>query len=55
MTRFGEVEVTAGRLAGVEVLHVSRHLPGHARVSNHVTHRANMPALAAREVDACWR
>jgi 5'-methylthioadenosine phosphorylase len=50
-TRFGEVEVTAGQLAGVEVLHVSRHLPGHARVSNHVTHQANMLALVAREVD----
>lgn len=51
-TRFGDVEVTAGLLAGVEVLHVSRHLLGHARVSNHVTHQANMLALAAREVDA---
>ncbi|HET6448693.1 MAG TPA: MTAP family purine nucleoside phosphorylase [Conexibacter sp.] len=51
-TRFGDVDVTAGVLAGVEVLHVSRHLPGHARVSNHVTHQANMLALATREVDA---
>jgi purine nucleoside phosphorylase len=51
-TRFGEVEVTSGRLAGVEVLHVSRHLPGHARVSNHVTHQANVVALAQRGADA---
>lgn len=51
-TPFGDVEVTPGALAGVEVLHVSRHLPGHPRVSNHVTHQANMLALAARGADA---
>ena len=32
-------------LAGVELLHVSRHGPGHARLSNQVTHRANIWAL----------
>jgi purine nucleoside phosphorylase len=30
----------------VEVLHVSRHGEGHARLSNHVPHRANVTALA---------
>ncbi len=45
-TRFGTVTVTAGRFAGVEVLHVSRHGEGHVRLSNHVMHRANISALA---------
>jgi purine nucleoside phosphorylase len=44
-TPFGGVSVTRGRLAGVDALHVSRHGPGHARLSNHVTHRANIWAL----------
>jgi purine nucleoside phosphorylase len=44
-TRFGEVRVTRGRMGEVEVLHVSRHLEGHRRLSNHVTHRANISAL----------
>ncbi len=29
----------------MEALHVSRHGPGHVRLSNHVTHRANIWAL----------
>jgi purine nucleoside phosphorylase len=44
-TPFGSVEVSRGELAGVEVLHVSRHGPGHVRLSNQVTHRANIWAL----------
>ena len=44
-TRFGEALVTRGRIGEVEVLHVSRHGDGHARLSNHVTHRANIAAL----------
>ena len=44
-TPFGPVTVTEGRLGGVEVLHVSRHEPGHRRLSNHVNHRANVLAL----------
>jgi purine nucleoside phosphorylase len=44
-TRFGEVGVTRGQMGDVEVLHVSRHLEGHRRLSNHVTHRANISAL----------
>jgi 5'-methylthioadenosine phosphorylase len=44
-TRFGAVEVARGALAGVEVLHVSRHGRGHARLSSAVEHRANVLAL----------
>jgi 5'-methylthioadenosine phosphorylase len=32
-------------VAGVEVVHVSRHGAGHAQLSNHVDHRANLCAL----------
>ena len=45
-TPWGATTVTAGTLAGVEVLHVSRHGEGHVRLSNHVTFRANAWALA---------
>ena len=44
-TRFGEALVTHGSLGDVEMLHVSRHGKGHVRLSNHVTHRANVTAL----------
>ena len=44
-TPFGGVVVSEGHLAGVEVVHVSRHEPGHRRLSNHVNHRANVLAL----------
>jgi purine nucleoside phosphorylase len=44
-TEWGEAYVSAGRFAGVDVLHVSRHGEGHPRLSNHVTHRANIAAL----------
>jgi purine nucleoside phosphorylase len=44
-TPFGQTSVTPGRFAGVDALHVSRHGPGHVRVSNQVTHRANIWAL----------
>jgi purine nucleoside phosphorylase len=44
-TRFGEALVTRSRQGQVEVLHVSRHGVGHKRLSNHVTHRANVAAL----------
>src|SRR4051794_20505493 len=42
---WGETLVTPGTLAGVEVLHISRHGEGHIRLSNHVTHQANIAAL----------
>jgi purine nucleoside phosphorylase len=44
-TRFGDAVITSGRLGDVEVLHISRHGEGHKRLSNHVTHRANVLAL----------
>jgi purine nucleoside phosphorylase len=37
---------------GVELVHVSRHEPGHRRLSNHVDHRANILRLKEAEVDA---
>ena len=50
-TDWGETLVTRGTFAGVEVLHVSRHLEGHRRLSNHVAHRANIAALAELGAD----
>src|SRR4051794_27482393 len=44
-TPWGEAFVSHGSWAGVDVLHISRHEPGHPRLSNHVTHRANIAAL----------
>ncbi len=44
-TPYGDATVTRGTYAGVPALHVSRHGPGHARLSNQVTHRANIWAL----------
>jgi purine nucleoside phosphorylase len=44
-TAWGDATVTHGTLAGVDVTHVSRHGDGHVRLSNHVTHRANVDAL----------
>jgi 5'-methylthioadenosine phosphorylase len=44
-TPFGPTPVTRGTYAGVDALHISRHGAGHARLSNHVTHRANIWAL----------
>ena len=51
-TWWGTTDVTRGELAGVRVAHVSRHGPGHVRLSNHVEHRANIAALAQLGVDA---
>ncbi len=39
-TPWGDALVSHGSFAGVEVLHISRHGAGHARLSNLVTHRA---------------
>jgi len=55
-TPFGAAEVTRGRYAGVDALHLSRHGAGHARLSSHVTHLANIWALrelGASAVVAC--
>ncbi|HEU4975014.1 MAG TPA: MTAP family purine nucleoside phosphorylase [Baekduia sp.] len=51
-TPFGVARVTEGRFAGADVLHISRHLEGHARLSHQVDHRANITALRACGVDA---
>lgn len=51
-TRFGEVTVTRGGFGGAEVVHISRHLEGHRRLSHQVAHQANISAFAAEEVDA---
>src|SRR3954452_18506075 len=50
-TPWGEALVSRGEWAGAEVLHVSRHGAGHPRLSNHVTHRANIAALKALGAD----
>jgi purine nucleoside phosphorylase len=44
-TRYGDALVTESTLGEVDVLHVSRHEPGHQRLSNQVQHRANIWAL----------
>jgi purine nucleoside phosphorylase len=44
-TPFGTAAITRGTYAGVDALHVSRHGAGHVRLSNQVTHRANVWAL----------
>jgi purine nucleoside phosphorylase len=44
-TPHGVALVSSGVWAGVDVLHISRHEAGHRRLSNHVTHRANVAAL----------
>ncbi|HEX3831259.1 MAG TPA: MTAP family purine nucleoside phosphorylase [Solirubrobacteraceae bacterium] len=44
-TPYGSVDVSRGELAGVDVLHLSRHGAGHLRLSNHVPHLADIWAL----------
>lgn len=45
-TPFGPAAIGQGSYGGVSALHVSRHGAGHARLSNHVSHRANVWALS---------
>ena len=55
-TPWGEAVVTRGTYGGEEILHVSRHGPGHARLSSSVNHRANvwaMKELGAAAVVGC--
>ena len=52
VTEWGTARVARGTLGGVEVVHLSRHGEGHLRLSNHVTHRANVAALKASGCDA---
>ena len=51
-TPWGAALVSRGTFAGVPVAHVSRHGESHVRLSSHVTHRANIGALAQIGVDA---
>src|SRR5436309_329735 len=51
-TPFGTAHVNTGHLSGMDVVHVSRHLEGHRRLSSHVTHQANISALMQLRVDA---
>jgi purine nucleoside phosphorylase len=44
-TPFGEALINRGKYADVEALHISRHESGHVRLSNQVSHRANIWAL----------
>jgi purine nucleoside phosphorylase len=44
-TPYGSVDVSRGELDGVDVLHVSRHGAGHLRLSNQVSHLADIWAL----------
>jgi len=44
-TPFGDALVSSGSAGDVEVLHISRHGEGHKRLSNQVSHRANVTAL----------
>jgi purine nucleoside phosphorylase len=51
-TPYGDALVTRARMGDVEVLHVSRHGPGHRALSNQVNHRANIAALSELGADA---
>lgn len=51
-TSHGEVAVTEGSIAGVDVVHLGRHDQAHARLSNHVRHHANLAALIEAKCDA---
>lgn len=44
-TPFGRAVLTEGRFAGKDVVHCSRHRPGHELLSSQVTHQANIWAL----------
>lgn len=51
-TAFGTALVSRGTLGEASILHISRHGEGHARLSNHVSHRANVAALRDLGADA---
>jgi purine nucleoside phosphorylase len=44
-TPYGRCPISRGTYGGVDAVHISRHGLGHVRLSNHVTHRANIWAL----------
>lgn len=51
-TAYGDVDLLEGVMGATPVVHISRHGAGHARLSNHVNHRANLRALLELHVDA---
>jgi 5'-methylthioadenosine phosphorylase len=51
-TRFGPVSLREGSMAGVEVVHLSRHGKGHARLSSQLNPRAHVLALRDAGVQA---
>jgi purine nucleoside phosphorylase len=51
-TRWGAVDVTRGRVAGIDAVHLSRHGEGHVRLSSHVEHQANIAGLKEAGCDA---
>ena len=51
-TEYGTVQVARGTLADRELLHISRHGDGHARLSSQVDHRAHVAALRDLGADA---
>jgi purine nucleoside phosphorylase len=52
ITGTGTYELPGLEAAGIEVVHVSRHEPGHRRLSNQVDHRANIRWLQEQRVEA---
>ena len=51
-TPFGDAQVSRGQLGDHEILHLSRHGAGHARLSNHLNHRAHIWALHSLGAEA---
>lgn len=51
-TQYGRVQVTEGGIGEVELVHLSRHGAGHARLSNQVAHKANLAALRETGIEA---
>src|ERR687894_2285661 len=52
ITGTGTYELPGLESEGIELVHVSRHEPGHRRLSNHVDHRGNIARLREEGVDA---
>src|ERR687894_2179330 len=52
ITGTGTYELPGLESEGIELVHVSRHEPGHRRLSNHVDHRGNIQRLRDQQVDA---
>ena len=52
ITGTGTYDLSGIAAEAIEVVHVSRHEPGHRRLSNHVEHRGNIETLRASGVDA---